>query len=161
MQPTQDAIVQTVRDQEDSDMFGFRTSILIGYLDFEHAQRFIKEGFAPVDWSGAYPSPEKVLYDAKQYMGFAWSKALDHRGLSAGRSIDHYWAWGYMLDDAEVQDWCEHGEYAMYGAPILTDICRKYGWERLYGDFPMDTYHAERADRMAQGKRCSDDCEEC
>lgn len=85
-----------------------------------------------------------VLKDMRAYMPFALQKALDHRGLSAARSIDRYRAWLWLLGD------CEYGtvpwqRYQNYGMPILKHICERYGF-----DFPS----SEDATRMAEGRPC-------
>ena len=53
----------------------------------------------------------------------------DHRGLSAGRSIDHFRAWLWMDGEDELVEQINSEDipFAQYGAPILKAISEKYG----------------------------------
>jgi len=94
---------------------------------------------------------EYVLKAMKSYMDFAWGKATGHRGISAGRSIQHFESWLWMLGDEEaiafVQD---ESHYPQYGCPMLKYICNKYGF-----DIP----DSDDVKRMCGGQPCGDsDC---
>jgi len=156
-------IATEIERQKPGDVFGFRTSTLLQYLPFDLAKPFLKEGVTPKEWAGLPQpvSPERVLTDWAKYVGFAWMKTLDHRGISAGRSIDHMWSWAWILNDAEVCAWCDdQGMYANYGAPILAAICKKYGWPWTHEGRPLTPGETEMAERMAQGLPCQPDCQD-
>lgn len=67
---------------------------------------------------------EKVLATMLEYMPFAWEKANSQRGLSAARSLMHFWAWGWLIGEDFPWD-----NYTSYGKPQLTAICQKLGWD--------------------------------
>jgi hypothetical protein len=61
------------------------------------------------------------------YMSFAWDKANNCRGLSAGRSIDHMKAWLWLLGESEMAAKIAH--FSHYGKPQLRAICERFGWD--------------------------------
>lgn len=125
------------------DFFGAQHSSLVLCLPYEQARAFLKAGIPESDWT-----PEEPLTEARNYMEFAIGKATGHRGLSAGRSIDHYKGWLWILGlDTEV-DW---EAYPNYGAPILKQIAGL-----IEAEWPED----EDLNRMAEGEPCRDDCQD-
>jgi hypothetical protein len=65
-----------------------------------------------------------------EYMPFAWDKANDMRGLSAGRSVQHFVGWTWLAGDDELSAWCDdNSNYQHYGKEILVRICEHYGWD--------------------------------
>jgi len=136
------------------DLFGFMLDVLFNYLPFDLAMPYLKPEATAAVWdTDLHPfTVDEVTADALKYMAFAWGKVLDHRGLSAGRSIQKFKMWCYLLGEDELVVRCDDdSQYAMYGAPILLAICIKLGWP-----VPTD----ERAARMAAGRPCHDGCDE-
>lgn len=140
---------------EEQPILDFFPEVILGYLAWDDALQFLskdwlaKEGeeVLKAKWKYQPNTNEAVLTEMKEYMEFAWDKALNHRGLSANRSIDKMRAWCWLLGDEEKIDW---EKYAQYGAPILKQICELYG-------FPMpDTSDAAN---MAAGSPCCQDCD--
>jgi hypothetical protein len=105
---TVEQIVQHVRDISQSDIFGFTTSDLLDFVPFDSAKEFLKPDSheeAAKEWKFEAPAPETIKAKMKDYLTFAFGKAEDHRGLSAGRSISHFKAWVWLMDDAtEIAD---------------------------------------------------------
>lgn len=132
-QRTQKEIVQRVKRVIQTDMFGFEVPELIGYLDYEHAKEFLKEGVTEKDWSkDKRLTPKEQIED---YMWFAWEKANNKRGISAYRSMLHMRAWIWLDDpeffneiDSEIEDF----EY--YGKDVLVKICKHYGLDYTQWD---------------------------
>lgn len=60
-----------------------------------------------------------------EYMPFAWEKANNCRGLSAGRSLAHYTAWLWLDGDNEI--WPTLEDYEYYGKDKLVEICNYLG----------------------------------
>jgi hypothetical protein len=113
-----------------TDFFGFQKGDLIGYLPFEDAKRWLKDTAKPEDWTPTVNTPEAIKQDMLDYMSFAWDKANNRRGLSAGRSLDHMKAWLWLLGEDEA--WVEAvklSEYSHYGKPQLRAICKRFGWD--------------------------------
>lgn len=86
------------------------------------------------DYQPAFKSREDVLKRMEEYMEFAWDKANNFRGLSAGRSIQHYIAWTWLAGDPELTKEIENMKYQYYGKDILKRICEYYGWDASQWD---------------------------
>lgn len=142
---TDEEIVARIKEVEEKgdDIFGFIRMDLISYLPFNIAKPFLEEDTKEEDLKLHEPTREHLLDEMRKYMDFAVKKAINHRGLSASRSINHYEAWAWLMGDEF--DW---ENYTNYGCPILKAICEKYG-------FPVPT--DEGFLRMAEGKKCGAD----
>ncbi len=127
---TQEEIFNRIKEREDSDPFGFEVGEYIDFLDFEHACSFLKPEVAEGQWNGIRkePTTENILATMLKYMPFAWKKANNCRGISAERSIMHYEAWLWLLNDGFLEQLNEI-EYEHYGKEKLIAICEKYGWD--------------------------------
>lgn len=147
---TQEQIANYIQKNRDSheDVFGFMAEVLIGYLDFAHAKPFLKPEAKPEDWKTDPLTREHVIETMRDYMSFAWQKCEDHRGISAGRSVQKMQAWCWVLGEDHLIDW---EEFAQYGAPILLAVSQRYGFEIPTSDAVA---------RMALGEYCRPDCEE-
>ena len=122
---TQIEIMNRINEVAEHDFFGAQTGDLISFLDFDHAQGFIKEGTTRERWdeiTKAITSPANCIAD---YMGFAWDKANNRRGLSSGRSIDHMRTWLWLDGKDDLAEQIEDYEY--YGKPQLVAVCNEYG----------------------------------
>lgn len=89
---------------------------------------FLNKPNAKEIWEeGRLKTRQDVVDRMKNYLDFAWEKANDERGLSADRSIQHYIAWAWLIDD-QLYNKLVHmyeTEYREYGKNILTYI---EGW---------------------------------
>lgn len=150
---TDDEIVARVKSLKEGDFLGFQTGDLIMRLPFHvvAAEGLIKPEVRAESWTVSSRSSADVLNEMRDYIAFAWDKAMNHRGISAERSIGHYEAWVWLLGDPEFQavDW---KKYRNYGAPVLREICVYFNLP-----FPEDR---ERAERMADGKLCRPACDD-
>lgn len=124
---TQEQIVNRIRRICKEDFFGFETGDLVGFLELEHAKEFLREDYDISNWKPEDSSREAILERMESYMPFAWDKANDCRGLSAGRSMDHYTAWTWMIGDEDV--FGDLSDYEFYGKDNLRKICEYYGWD--------------------------------
>lgn len=161
---TTDEIVEHISYMRENhkDILGFRMSVLFRFLKFEDALNldFIQERFDEDEsiqdgWDDDViePTRENVIADMVEYMDFALGKAIDHRGLSASRSIEKMTAWLWLLNDEKTLEFAEDdSNYASYGAPILKKICEVYKIENSQLD-------SKRFQTMAEGKPCTPDCE--
>lgn len=147
-----DEIVKAIKEPDADDIFGFKASVLVCFVPFDVAKTndFSKDDVTEQQWNEAYVplTKENVVREMASYMTFAWGKALDHRGLSAERSVQKMGAWLWLLEDEKL---IENVSYPNYGAPILRTICQKYGMP-----IPEET----AAHRMADGLPCSESCDE-
>jgi hypothetical protein len=154
---TVEEIAKFIRD--DDSMFGFKVDVCLQYLPFDQAREFLKPEVTAEEWSiSVHPLTEDGLKtDMLDYMDFAIGKALDHRGLSAGRSVEKMQAWLWLLGDKETWAFAdEDANYKNYGAPILKYICEKYG----YSLDKLDKWDRLKFDNMALGKLCQAGCED-
>ncbi len=150
---TQEQILERMNDKEHQDLFGTQHSDLLTYLNFENAQQFLKDGVTEEQFDKA--KKDDPVAEIKDYMSFALDKCTGHRGLSAGRSVNHMQAWLWLDDKYDEVDW---DDYTNYGAPILKDVCDLY--EIDYKAILGSDYYSEMFERMASGRMCCDDCDE-
>lgn len=134
--PTQEAIVDRIKVRTPGDPFHFEVGELVNYLEFENAKPFLKPTATKEVWDEARKSfphtKENVLNLMQDYYAFAWEKANNCRGLSAQRSLMHYFAWIFLLGDLEfMEEVIDHATdaYSFYGKPILERIGERYGWD--------------------------------
>lgn len=133
MNRTQEQIVTHIKQVMQDDFFGWQTNDLLVYLTYENAKEFLNNDIDADKWAevrGEQPlNPEASLRD---YMPFAWDKANNCRGISAGRSIEHMKAW-LWLDGQDSLLAIVEGDYEYYGKPHLVAICEHYGidWRAL------------------------------
>lgn len=127
---TQDEIVNRINERTKEDILDFETGVYIPFLDFEHAKPFLLKGITNEQWVRIYivNSKENILSEMLGYMPFAWEKANDCRGISANRSISHFEAWLWLMDDGFLDEF-NAIEYEHYGKEKLKAICDKYGWD--------------------------------
>lgn len=105
------------------DWMGTQRSDLIDYLPFADAKEFLKPEVTEEKWA-ARPI-KSPMEEIAAYLPFAWGKANDCRGLSAGRSLDHIKAWlwlsGYgVIVDRHFQSYTHYGKFQLV---IASAIC--------------------------------------
>jgi hypothetical protein len=69
-------------------------------------------------------SPENVLRHLQSDLSFAFSKALNKRGISSSFMFEVISMWMWVLDDP-LADWGEE-HYSMYGLPLYKAVAIKY-----------------------------------
>jgi hypothetical protein len=155
--------MSTVRTQEEirdhyekhryEDILGFVGDVLLPYLRFELVKPWLKPECTEEDWGTQLPlAREAIVEQMRVYMEFAWEKALNHRGISADRSVTKMAMWLWILgDDDAVRFAKDQDNYPNYGAPVLKYVCERYG-------FPIPD--SEMLRRMADGARCEPGCEQ-
>ncbi len=124
---TEHEILTHIEEVQSTDWMGTIRNDLISYLPFESAKQFLKDGVTDKDWMAASSDIDSLKARIKDYMDFAWEKANDNRGISAGRSIEHMQAWLWMMGENNVAQEIEN--YSFYGKPQLRAICEKFGWD--------------------------------
>ena len=124
---SQEDILARINQLKDTDFFGHQISDLVDFLEYENAKPFLKPDTTKEQWDATSSDRDTILKRMEEYMDFAWEKANDRRGLSAGRSMDHYSAWVWMLGDQDK--FGDLGDYEYYGKDNLKKICDTYGWD--------------------------------
>ena len=122
---TDDEIISRINVVADRDFLGFEVSDLVTCLDFQTAKREFDVNAEESAWEIVSREPADVIVRMYDYMPFAWDKANNRRGLSAGRSMSHYSAWIWLAGD----DLGDLLEYEFYGKDKLVLICNHYGWD--------------------------------
>ncbi len=138
---TQEEIVARILERSDHDIFGFETSEYLDFIDYAHAKPFLKPEATESQWNNEVfkePTKENVLAKMLDYMPFAWKKANDCRGISADRSICHYRAWLWVLNDGFFETF-NSIKYEHYGKEILIAICENHDWDWKRWDNGMRT----------------------
>lgn len=128
---TQEEILK--RFEEVDDLLGTQKSDLIFYLTFDNAKQYLNPEYVQKVESGEETWEQKT--DPKEeildYLEFAYDKAHNQRGLSAGRSMMHFRTWIWLDDDEfynEIIDLIDN--YTSYGLPALDKIAEHYNWEK-------------------------------
>jgi hypothetical protein len=132
---TQQEIVEQIKKQvAEALLFDFGISNLLVYLDdYETAKPFLNEGVTEEQFKEATKGRRTPQEEILDYMGFAWEKANDCRGLSAMRSLQHMKAWLWLDGKDALLDRIHIDDYTLYGKPQLRAISEEYGidWKAL------------------------------
>lgn len=108
-------VINFIKTNRADMLFSFHLDPLVPFLTYPMAK---ESGFFKDDLVESYlPTTkeytrENVLADMRDYLAFAYEKALDQRGLSASRSVQKMATWLYMLNDPfhkEVEDYEDYG----------------------------------------------------
>lgn len=149
---TQDEIIARIAATRDVDPLGWRMEVLADSLTFESAQDFLKEDSTQEQW-GQPPTVEELTGQAKEYCEFAVGKILNHRGISANRSVDKLTEFAWLLGRDDIVKAMDDADYPQYGAPKVKAFAVGFGW--------WDGEPGDRGDelaRMAEGLPCTDNC---
>lgn len=129
---TQEEILKRIDEIKDEDFFGFQSEDLLAFLTYENVKPWLKEGVKEDEWKQLTDPVDRI----KDYIPFAWEKANNCRGLSAGRSIEHMKAWVWLDGNADLLKQLEQ-DYQYYGKPHLVKVCEVYGidWKALDNNY--------------------------
>jgi hypothetical protein len=120
---TQEEILNRIKEVEKKDWMGTIRSDLVDFLEYENAKQFLKGEITPEGWlenGFTENTEENIKAKMSGYLEFAFNKAENERGLSAGRSMDHYSAWIWLLDKED--HFGDVTDYHSYGIPHLYKI---------------------------------------
>jgi len=147
--PGQDAILARVCRYQNGveDLFGFRQGVLIPYLRPETVRQIFPnvsmsefDGI-PLDLAGG---------NGAEYLMFTFGKAGDHRGMSAGRSVQKLEEFAWLAGRPDVVDAMQAAPYVQYGVPKLLVYAAGFGLP-IPGD--------EALARMGRGEPCQPGCQ--
>lgn len=148
---SQEDIVARIAEIAGDDLFGFAREVLVDALDIDHARPFLIASATAEAWGDGHRDADQIHAAAVDYYNFALGKIENHRGLSADRSVDKLTQFAWLLGRDDVVTAMETAEYAQYGAPKVKAFGEGFGLP-----WPDD----EAMVRMAQGKPCTDGCDE-
>jgi hypothetical protein len=135
------------------DPLGVEVGDLLTQLEWDDAKEFLHTGSKKAEWE---PLPLQAAKEgAAAYVQFAIGKMDRHRGLSAGRSVDHMRAWIWLFTDDEAAKRMDEAPYQNYGAPKVKIFCEAMGLQEAW-----DLMSTPEVRNMAEGLPCREDCEE-
>ncbi len=118
MKRTQEEILARIEKVKAYDWIGTITNDLILWLTLENVSGMLAKPLTEQEWAEVQAKNVPPLEQIAGYLPFAWGKANDCRGLSAGRSLDHMKAWLWLADyEDDVIDLLS--DYDYYGKPQL------------------------------------------
>jgi hypothetical protein len=133
---SQEEILERIKERDADDLLGFEWFEYVYALDLKHAITFLEH--PNQDWKPK--TPDEIKTRMKDYMPFAIKKAETERGISANRSIMHYIAWLWLVEEDDLLAKVDHEyetNYHSFGLPILKMIDDHFGWgNELKGVFP-------------------------
>jgi hypothetical protein len=127
---TDDEILARIEQIKEADFFGFETGDLVVCLPFEKAKKYLIDTVKSDEWNVTPHDRDSVVKTITEYMEFAWDKACNGRGISAGRSMAHYNALVWLAGD----DLGDLNHYQFYGKDNLRKICDHYGLDAEHWD---------------------------
>lgn len=134
---TAEQIKQKIIEGFENDLLGFGLCDIAQALSFEEALEYLNEEFASKEnakeeWESLrYKIDEDVIKAMLDYLPFAWEKCTNEKGLSSDRSIQHFIAWAWLIND-ELYNKLEqmyNENYEPYGRPILQYISEHLGYK--------------------------------
>ena len=148
---TPQEIVERIKAKQ-SQLLNFEPEVLGRFVRHEHIKPLLAEGVTAAEWDEDVTdyTVENVIAQAREYMAaYGWPKALGHRGISAGRTIQKMTAWAWLACDEKALQIIRDTPYPQYGVPILWALCEHWA-------FPIPT--SPMSYRMAHGRPCIDNC---
>lgn len=152
---TQEEIVDRFAEAIDSDMFGWRREVLLLGMTPESIVRAMPT-VELADAAEMEATRVSLDAEARKYLAFAVNKILDHRGISASRSVEKLTEFAWLLGRDDVVAAMDAADYAQYGAPQVRAFAEGMGWDWL-PDNPADR---EALELMSIGRPCHDECAE-
>ena len=117
--------IEEINQPQSNDLSAIKINDLVDYLPFELAKKYLIDDAKKKQWGEIKPKDrQSILEEMKDYIKFAWQKANNFRGLSAGRTMAHYSIWIWLIGD----DFGDIEEYQFYGKDNLVKICKYYGF---------------------------------
>lgn len=77
---------------------------------------------------------ENVLKDLESDLDFAFSKALNQRGISASCMHEVILMWNDVLESGLSEEHSSDSAYAQYGLPLLKETAVLFGFDNPIGD---------------------------
>ena len=143
-----------------ADWAGFRQEVLLSALSWEAIQPYLRKDLTPEEIADVRDNRTDrdeawLLAESAEYYGFAIGKILDHRGISAGRSVEKLTEYAWLLGRDDVVEAMEEAGYVQYGAPKVMTFGKLLGFQPPTNMSPDEMLALAN---MLQGKPCSEDC---
>lgn len=149
---TQEEIITRIEEKKKGMLFLWEIEDLVFALTFENAQKFLKEDHTMTKEEWKQYKETNIISAIRDYIPFAIEKAVNHRGISAERSVAHFRSWVWLLENDELLSFIDNeSNYMQYGAPIIKRVAEEYGVIESYGTVSIDD---ETFVAMANGEIC-------
>jgi len=119
-----------------NSFIGSYQEVLLSYMDFYHCKNLYKDDYIKQVESGEknFDPPITDILETTQdfldYLNFGYTKALDQRGISAGRTIEKLSAWLWLLGREDLEIIINSSSlYNPYGMPALIRLTEELGLE--------------------------------
>lgn len=131
---TTEQILARIKEVEPEDWFGcFERIDLAARLPYEAAKttEYVSAEATAEKWAEMQAGLLSPLDTVKDYLPFAWDKANNCRGLSAGRSISHLRAWLWLAGYGKLVDehFCEYNRYGKKLLVVASLLCG-FDWKQ-------------------------------
>lgn len=144
-------IATRIGEVQYDDFLGFRRDVLLQSLPYEQARPWLLDSTTEAAWNEiALLTDTAVLGRLHEYLVIAQEKALDHRGISANRSVDKIGEYLWLLEEDAILAAFREAPYPQYGVPQLA-----VAFDRLSVPQPTDPAWA----RMRHGQPCTETCD--
>lgn len=126
--------IEEILKYESQSFDGRDLNRLADFMTVEQMQKFDLEVSNPDGWKTEELTRENVLKRLESDLAFAFEKALNKRGLSAGLMYGVVKMWMWVLDEHDdLVNWSDDN-YAQYGLPYLKAVALRYGLPNEIGD---------------------------
>lgn len=131
---TKEKVLEIIKDGKESGCIDYRDFGRLTYffpvkdwdiLGFKPQEENIQHNVE--DWT-----EENILKHLREDLDFAFTKALNKRGISASLMFEVIKMWMWVLED-DLQYFSEDN-YAMYGLPLFKAVAVKYNLPNEIGD---------------------------
>ncbi len=130
-------------------------------VPLEKAEKFMSpdHGWTPETWEKSMMKKDhqSLVFEIEDYFQFSWELALAHNGMGCSKSLHHYMAWAWLLNDMELFDFCMHkSNFINFLCPVILSVGQLY---ELTGVLPEQQLDQFVFNNMAQGKPCLPNCQ--
>ena len=128
---THQQILDRMEAVKEVDWMGTQRSDLVQHLPFALAKPFLKGDVTEDQWIERTKDVMTPMDSIKDYLPFAWDKANNGRGLSAGRSLEHILTWLWLEGyDRLVKE--HFNEYDAYGKKqlVIASLLVNFDWQK-------------------------------
>jgi hypothetical protein len=125
---TVDEVLARIEEIENTLVGSMTVDDLYEVLTYDEVKSKLRPEVTREEWGEIHSrSSESARRKLVRYLPFAIEKAVNHRGISASRSVSHFKNWAWLMEDSEAQEFiADGGNYAMYGVPIIKYLLSRY-----------------------------------
>lgn len=134
-QPTQQELVDRIRQRAEEDLLGAEIPDYASYLDAEHARIAFPNMSKKTlqSWTQGQWSEADVVKRISEYLKHAFDWANRERDMESLRAFTHFVAWTWLLGDRGFSKLIEVIPWDHYGKQHFRTIAERYGvdWKKL------------------------------